>query len=304
MTFTEEIALRSEDSNGWTFVDCVKPRLFRSLDSGGETAVASRIKQIGDSLRYLGDPVTIDRVLPLVDQMLDGCPSLSRVIKSRGIPVGLPTWLGGLGHPVGLTPGYVLGINHRYRELLCRLDTDPESLVHCLFIPGIENPDTVRDLHDIARAMLLGEQVSSYDDLDYTNWIHIGSLDCPRLSFEKFSHWQARRRELASELGLVTLMDFVGWFSSSEGTRRILSGEPDRDVSIAHRLRLKQEYLLSLVEEDANDSVGVIDSDIFRIFRSLHSIVDERYWDRDSLISTFALGDQPSFKVEFQHAKH
>lgn len=303
LTFTEEIALRTWDSNGWTFVDTVKPRLFRPLDSKGETAVCSRIKQIGDSLRYMGTHGLRDRIVTLVDRMIDSCPSLSRVIRTCSIPVGLPTWLGGLGHPIGDEPGYLLTLDQRYRDILYYLSECDHAVLAEIFCVG--SMETFEDGHrkeilvNSIDSMLSSSEVLTLDDLDGTDWIGIQSLDVPRLPYEKYSHWQSRKTAHAASLGLITMTEFCGWYQSVTSVTARISGDPGDEVPIARRLRKRQEFLFSILPDEYMNQSCSTDEDIFTVYKTVQSVFSSRYWKKDFLLPVLGLETQPTFSLSF-----
>jgi hypothetical protein len=126
-TFTEEAIIRTAGSLGWTFVDCVKPRLYASCCSDGIDPILSRISQISGSLKYIRDEGYIQRVCDVVDAMIRA----NRVIWDRlnryQLVLGFPPWLGGIDHPVkhltGLECDIPLGDRAMVKGLLaCNLE--------------------------------------------------------------------------------------------------------------------------------------------------------------------------------------
>lgn len=304
MTFTEEIALNTRDSKNWTFVDCVKPRLFRPLDAQGERAVASRVKQIGDSLRYIKDVEVRDRLIPLVDRMVRSCPSMSRVIEQYHIPVGLPTWLGGLGHPIGDELCYISTVPQLYRDTIRFLaEADVETLAQVLITSdhvGVQSED-VELLSKMVTAMLYGEQAASLEDVDELRWISLNDLALPRLPGEKYSVWQSRKRDYASSEGLCSLADFVSWYQSGVATRSALNGIESKDVPIAKTLRRKFEVFTSVLPDEYKNTGDPIDKDVFDTYRSIRHKMECQLWRRESVSATMAITNNPTFRIGFHH---
>jgi hypothetical protein len=109
-TFTEEAAIKTYDSKGWKFVDAIKPRAFKStgIDPFGKVLV-SRIHLICTYLRYIPkDSHTWKSALNIIDRMIDENPAWKRIILQYQIPIGLPQFLGGIEHPIGMTENYLL----------------------------------------------------------------------------------------------------------------------------------------------------------------------------------------------------
>lgn len=303
LTFTEEVALNTSDSNGWTFVDTVKPRLFRPLDASGERAVASRIKQIGDSLRYLSDDSVSSVLIPLVDRMLDSCPSLSRVVRKCGIPVGLPTWLGGLGHPAGDDPGYVLTLAQKYRDLVLFLSECEDSVAAEVFITGNEdyegNLEARQQVLTVVAAMLSGDELVSGIP-EGTQWISVESLPVSRLPGEKHSVFLSRRMAFCESNGLVDLDTFCVWLKSTNQVVGRLSGEETPDIPIARQLRMRQEFLFSLLPDSYLGLSDITDEDIFTVYKKLRKQIESRLWHKKSLMQELGLETQPVFSVSFR----
>jgi hypothetical protein len=70
ITFCEEHAFKTHDSNGWTFVDTVKPRFF-NIENPDPEKVSSRIRQISGVVGYRKDVSIIREVVPVVNRMLE-----------------------------------------------------------------------------------------------------------------------------------------------------------------------------------------------------------------------------------------
>ena len=273
--------------------------MFRPLDDAGELAVVSRIKQIGDSLRYCNDPDMASRLVPLVDRMLDSCPSLSRVVYNCNIPVGLPTWLGGLGHPVGDEPGYILSVQQEYRDFLVFLrDCSLENLVELLLLSDFLSSERVV-INRAIIAMVAGCEVLDESDVDGVDWISIENLTIVREPGEKYSSFQNRKRLIAQQRGLISLTEFCGWYQSVTTVVNRFQMKLVPDTPIAYKLRRRQREIFDSIPEQYRCMGDIIDEDVFRIYRNVCELLETRYWRKETLLPVIGFETQPSFSVSF-----
>jgi len=109
--FTEECAIRTYDSNGWKFVDSVKPRVFSepSNDRYGEV-IHSKISLLTSYMKYVNDSRKRKLACEIADKAITKSPGWLRTIRRHALPVGLPSFFGGMDHPIGLENEYVINL--------------------------------------------------------------------------------------------------------------------------------------------------------------------------------------------------
>lgn len=249
VTFCEEHCLRTIDSNGWTFVDTVKPRLF-NIDNPDPEAVVSRIRQISSTLSYRKDRSLILKMIPLVNRMLVLCPEVLNTLSRYRIQAGLPSWLGGVDHPEGLLSEFEL--DEFNRKLLSYLYDAPfDVLVHEYLLKSYNGlSDLSPSLVNKTMAFTLLPEVTSLDDLNSWHYIDRSNLLLPaREQGEKYSIYNQRIDRWIKGAGLVSVKSIIDDEISASNTKAMFEGHDwsPNEVSVRIRLKKRRQHLRSLI---------------------------------------------------------
>jgi len=252
VTFCEEHAVRTYDSNGWTFVDTVKPRLF-NIESPDPEVVTSRIRQISNTLGYRKDTSLIRKLIPLVNRMLELCPEVSNTLSRYKVPAGLPSWLGGIDHPEGLLPEFEL--DDLTKKILHYLDSAPfEVLVEEYLVKSFDS-FAEQNMHLLTKtsSFILLPEVNSLSELDHASYISRNNLPIPeREQGEKYGDYTQRVEGWISNSGLVSVKKLLDDITSADSVRNMYkdpSWEPGK-VSVRRRIKDRRKHLRSLIPED------------------------------------------------------
>jgi len=125
-TFTEESCIKTH--NGvWKYLDIIKPRMFSEFsDTKNGNTLIGHLKTITGYASYLLGHVEdrkwgvelFEKVRRLTDQIINKDRRMVQLIKKYDIPVGLPTALGGINHPVGLRDDYFISLSDENKKLV------------------------------------------------------------------------------------------------------------------------------------------------------------------------------------------
>jgi len=115
-TFTEETALFCPVKRNWVFIDSIKSRAYQaSGDDKYEDLIVSKFSLITKYAKYyMFKPEFSEKhalVVQVAESMIAKKPSWINRIKKHNIPVGLPTSLGGICHPMGVLYDYTKKIS-------------------------------------------------------------------------------------------------------------------------------------------------------------------------------------------------
>lgn len=253
VTFCEEHALRTVDSNGWTFVDTVKPRLF-NIENPSPEAVVSRIRQISGTLSYRKDRSLTLKIIPLVNRMLSLCPEVINTLRRYKIQAGLPSWLGGIDHPEGLLSEFEL--DEFNRKLLSYLYDAPFDVLVQEYLLKLHS-DSSGQLDDSivnkAIAFTLLPEVTSLDDLTHLSYIDRASLPVPdREEGEKYSLYTQRVDRWIKNSGLVSVKSIIDDETSASTTKKMFESPEWTSpiVQVGKRLKARRNHLRSLIPEN------------------------------------------------------
>lgn len=253
VTFCEEHAVRTYDSNGWTFVDTVKPRLF-NIESPDPEVITSRIRQVSNTLGYRKDTSLIRKLVPLVNRMLELCPEVSNTLRRYNVPAGLPGWLGGIDHPEGLLPEFE--VDDLSRKVLHYLDVAPfEVLVEEYLIKSYDDSLIKENMSLLTKtsAFILLPEVTQISDLDHASYICRNNLPIPEREVgEKYSNYTQRVEAWISNSGLVSVKKILDDITSADSVRNMYK-DPEwgpGKVSVRRRIKDRRKHLRSLIPED------------------------------------------------------
>jgi hypothetical protein len=240
-------------------------------------------------------------MIPLVDTFIRLAPEVFDTLNRYKIPAGLPAWLGGIDHPIGLLPEY--SIDYQYSRLLAYLFVAPvevliqEYLIKSSTDEEMQQNDQILLLSDI---MLSLEQVNTIDLLDESKWLDKTDLSVsPRCQGEKWSHFQERLLINQKNSGLISVKEVLDTVSNSIAIRDNMK-DPNWDppsVSVRRRLKSRRKHLLGLVPDDfqfdeESDKVGP-----WAVSKRIDRKIDGMLVQKDSFLESNGLLHLPSFTV-------
>lgn len=259
-TFTEEIAVKHRGTFGWVFIDAIKPRLFKPLDSSGISSVLSRIARLGNTCKYLRDPSQISRVSDAVDFMIESCPVIrDRVNRYRLVP-SFPPALGGLGHPSRFLEGTEIDVPSVDRAVAVRISLcSDEELFKIKYSWAYEdlddeNADLVRSI--LSRVYDAYANLPSGLDSDVVLHPYHTYTDekiLPRGIYPSHSCYIRDLSLRKKELGLASLDDIVVHVSSSVRLRLELDQTTTEELNPLVKLRRRREFLISRTADLVGD---------------------------------------------------
>lgn len=301
VTFCEEHAIRTRDSNGWTFVDTLKPRYFNTQSDAGPIAICSRIRQITNTLKYRGDPAFTKLIIPMVDKMVRLSPELSSTLGRYSIPAGLPSWLGGIDHPEGLIDDFV--IPTEYRQLINYLYIADIDVLLKEYVMGIvESTAPTTESSQIADMLtdcfLMLEETQNVESMDHTMYINRENLQLPvREPGEKYGYYKQRANLFIKSLDLTTVEEILSSMVASDSIRESIEGEfQPLVVPMRKRLRNRRNKLLSLVPEDFSIFESS-DATLWDVHKRINLTLGRRLVKKEIFLDHFGLTNNPSFLV-------
>jgi len=310
-TFTEEAALSTWDSNGWKFADNPKPRSFQTAgaDPFGNV-LPSKLKLLSSYMRYMDkkDPVFI-RCINIADEMVHENRAWARVVKRHDIPVGLPTFLGGIDHPIGLTDSYDQTLTADDFKVIRGLSVmDPLEALDFI----IETPEEAKGtVEEIVMKSVLSDIISKVRQLTVVETFIDNSesfiFDMREIiPSEGIPWWECSQRRTAfkKEHGLVSISEFINQISAQmtlkimliEGAnvrepRRAWTQTKSRIIRLRDRFRSDPDLTS---EEIKTLSIWKIRENVFNQADQLVAPIDTL----DSLIDRKSL---PSLSLRFKY---
>lgn len=251
-TFTEEFCVKNEQTQGWTFVDILKPRLFLPGSTDGLESILSRIRQITSLLRYQSEDCDfVYSVSDEVDHMIDSIPALRDRIRKYGIPLSLPAFLGGLDHPIQHAPDGYDSLTDDDRDYVCRLHScSEEEFLEVKYHWVLEDQDSSE--RDESRELLrfiyhsflgLCEGEDGQDILP----LHLYNEDLliDRSQFVGRASYSLELEKRKRSFDLATLDDIISSVFSAHRFLGVLNEEPATEIHPMRVLRNRREFLIS-----------------------------------------------------------
>jgi hypothetical protein len=304
-TFTEEAIIRLDHSLGWTFVDCVKPRLYAHRDPAGISPVLSRISQISGSLKYITDESYIERVCDVVDAMIASNHTIRDRVNRYKLVIGFPPWLGGLDHPIRYLSGMEATIPLEDRVMVKRLlSCSLEEIFMLKYswadedLPEDEDSAEIRDsLLRVYRffVSLPNGDVSDPEIVDLHTYDEEVLLD--RREFSSFNTYRDELTSVKKRLGLVSLDDLTEFVANGLRFRQRIDGASVPEVNPLIRLRNRREFLISKAPDTGSDGHDFVWSDIQLLHWRLLTSFRGKFVIRDSFLDVLDLLDLPSLSV-------
>jgi hypothetical protein len=212
-TFTEEAIIRTSQSHGWTFIDCIKPRLYSPSSDEGVGPILSRISQVRDSAFHLRhDDDYMQRVCDVIDTIIMRNRVLwDRVMRYNLVPA-FPAWLGGLNHPINLMEGMEVEVPIQDRAVIMRLlSLNLEELFEVKYswatddLPDDENAQEIRET--LIRVFRLFQSLEEGEGLDEIIDLHLYNEEdlVDRNLFPSFNTYRSELAAVKNSLGLAYL---------------------------------------------------------------------------------------------------
>jgi len=302
-TFTEEMCVSTHDSNGWTFVDCLKPRLFRPISDSGIAGILSHIRQISSTLRYKKtDFDLVDRVCSAVDQMIESVPELRDRLGRYGLPVGLPDWMGGIDHPCQHEPGHFATLSDQIKGMLRYLETCTDEqmfLVKYSFVDGNDVKDSSTEV--LKRAYALYQLLDGSHGLSPAEAEGVHCMWTPEEIFPRgdlsFIVWKRIVDEIAEYSGLVTFGKLVSQLTAGFNFLDQCDGKECTSVHPLIQRRNRFQKILSFVPDTglgSEFSEGTLQAALRR-----YKEFGGNYFDPSSVIDLLDITSLPTYAIRF-----
>jgi len=305
-TFTEEFCVKNLETNGWTFVDIIKPRLFLPGELRGDLeSVVSRIRQISGMVKYQRNDIDlVHNVSHIVDEMIQLNPVLRDRCSRYGIIDCLPSFLGGLDHPRQYEIGWHLDYAVEEFDYIVKLSgcTEQEFL-------DVKYSWAFEEIADSAEVPLIREvmiRIYQYfislergDPLDGIEPLLVYPEDSLPVECQN-SGFAARSRALnayKSNQGLHSLDDIISSVLSSLRFKLLLNGEVTEKLNPLIKLRNRREFLISKAREIPSNgtafSPDMLSNLRWRFSTSFQGLVTEK----SQFLLVLGLDNLPSLSV-------
>jgi hypothetical protein len=304
-TFTEEAMIRTTQSRGWIFVDCIKPRLFSPTSTEGVGPILSRIIQIRASAQYLGhDEDYMQRLCDVVDTIIINNQTIrDRVIRYNLVPA-FPAWLGGLDHPINLMEGMEVDVPIEDRAIVMKLLTcNLEELFAVKYSWTTDDLPDNEDSRDIRETMIRifryfqtlpdGDEISDIIDLHLYNEESLVDRNL-------FPSYNTYRNELAAvkrSLGLANLDELCEYAAQGLRLAQRLDGVEAVEMNPLIQLRNRREVLISKTSHLEGDGHAFAWSHIRTLDWRLKTSYNGKFVLKDSFLDVLDLLDLPSLSV-------
>lgn len=307
-TFTEETAIRTFDSKGWKFVDCVKPRVFqiRGPDPSG-SGLASKIGLLTSFLKYeKPDSPRILMAIEIADMLISRDFGWSNAIKKGDMPIGLPSMLGGINHPCCLLPNYILTLSESDIKVIQGLsEISPlEALALIWEVPEDDdvNGDMTSQLIGDLTHVLMDSPVSM--DLEDTHSQFDIKTLVPEISGEKWFDLSNRRKKFLQDHGLISIVDFVNSYIEGGRQKLILESEscPTKVVKSYRSLRNKSIFLRQRFHNVEINNESLSELSVWRIKENVMNKSREIVFNKVFLESLADKDKLPSLMVHMSSA--
>jgi len=305
-TFTEEFCIKNASTNGWTFVDIIKPRLFLPGELRDDLeSVVSRIRQITGMLKYQSNDLDfVHRVASIVDEMILMNPVIKDRCKKYGIVENLPSFLGGLDHPAQYDNSWFLDYAPEDLDYIVRLSTctDLEFLdvKYSWAFEDVTNTDEIPLIREVM--VRIYNFFTGLEEGDPSMGIE-PLLVYPEDSLidkSQYSGFAAKQRALnsiKSSQGLHTLDEIISGVVSSLRFKLLLYGEESKTINPMIKLRNRREFLNSKAREFPS-SGAVFNPEMLR---SLHwrfrTSFRGRVTEKSQFLHVLGLDNLPSLSV-------
>ena len=282
VTFTEEAAVKCVGSLGWVFIDTIKPRLLRPMDADGAESIISRIRQIGNSCRYLHDQAVLERICDCVDLMISSSPMIRDRIKRYQLVPSLPAEFGGLGHPERYLDGSELDIPIEDRNALVRIATcSNEQLFEIKYSWALEDLEE-RDADEMREILL-----------------HIYPERCllERQGFPGATEYFRELDRVKRDMGFASMDDLVSHVSSAVRLQMELEDPSDVVANPMVKLRNRREFLISKTADLVGDGHGFTWHTASQASFRMNSTFRGTVVLKDDFLETVGLQDLPSLSI-------
>jgi hypothetical protein len=298
ITFCEEHAFKTHDSNGWTFVDTVKPRFF-NIENPDPEKVSSRIRQISGVVGYRKDVSIIREVVPVVNRMLELVPEITNTLRRLRIPAGLPGWLGGIDHPEAYLPEFEL--DDETKKILSFLqDASLETLIEEYMVKSFDDFAVQNQtILTMTSSFLSLQEVTSIQEISPSSYIARTSIPFPeRGQGEKWSLYTDRCNSYIKSSGLVSIKQLIDEYTSAVEIRRSYQ-DPDWEsgkVAIGCKMRARRRHLRAILPDDY-ELVQSRDLTPWGVSKGIERKLGHRYVHNE-FVEALGILNLPSFQVK------
>lgn len=303
-TFTEESAIQTFDSKGWKFVDCVKPRVFQTKVSDPTgAAIASKISLLSSYLRYdPDDSVRICRAIQIADYLLSQDHGWFNTIQRKGLPIGLPPFLGGINHPIGLTSNYIQTL----------LECDIKVIQGLLSYPPLEalsliweepEEDNTDSSSEFLRQMIqcLKNTPKGMDLSDRCNYFILDEL-FPWPKGQRFLARQNEVKNFKSVNRLLSIQEFASKVVMGLNLKKVLTEQvsPPKPRKSYLTLRLRAEKLRELFKDVEIDMDELPNLSVWKLKQHVLNKSNSILFPEELLDSLVDKSCLPSMQVQFR----
>lgn len=261
-TFTEESAIQTADSGGWRFIDSVKPKCTQtSVNDPNCEVLPSKMRLLSSYMAYrTGNKREVDVTNVIAHFLIQKDFRWRKCVAKNKVPIGSPSFLGGLDHPCGLDPLYKDTISQEDANVMeCLSSMDPvESYALILEDQVLEKgAEVLKEAANIIKSIISDE--GPYDGDSHP----IGDYrwDLRRLvpqsqnahgNPERFADWVNRRNAYARANGLVSASSYLNDLVSKVELLDTINGtgeSPNRNATKKTEARLKRLRGLALINK-------------------------------------------------------
>lgn len=282
-TFTEEAAIRTFDSNGWKFIDSIKPRLFNChMTVEMEDPIISRIRQIKGTCQYVSSLPDIRKVIGAVDRIIESIPRLEKAIRKEQISSLMPCSMGGIDHPL-IYDSSVCDLTEVEKKILFGLSQSPVwSYVHRKFLSD-DDPEGL----DLILANFVSE-LQSYPIVSLDNRADFALIDVSTIptppTMVRFREIDNLRKATLQQLGYQMLSDALPSIAAKFRLTTMLREPPVDRIKKPVQL-LKNRFLSLRLEfqhlEVPEDSYPLIWNWIKNYNNNINSLLSQYAISRD-----------------------
>jgi hypothetical protein len=304
-TFTEEAIVRTLQSHGWTFIDCIKPRLYSPSSDEGVGPVLSRISQVRESAFHLRhDDEYLQRVCDVIDTIIMRNRMLwDRVLRYNLVPA-FPAWLGGLNHPINLMEGMEVDVPIEDRAVVMRLlACNLEELFEVKYswasddLPDDENAQEIRET--LIRVFRLFQSLPEGEGFDEIIDLHLYNEDdlVDRNLFPSYNTYRSELGAVKNSLGLVNLDELCEYVAKGLRLIQRFDGVEPEEMNPLIQLRNRREVLISKTSHLEGDGHNFLWSHIRNLDWRLKTSYNGKFVLKDSFLDVLDLHDLPSLSV-------
>lgn len=304
--FTEEAAVKTASSKGWTFIDCPKPRLFRPMDSDGADSIISRIRQIGNICRYIRDERVIERLCDCVDLMIHSHKMIRDRINRYQLVPSFPPELGGLNHPLRYLSGMEVDVPLEDRAMVVSLlgcnDDDFFSIKYSWAEEDLSenNARAMREtLQHVFRVFNSLEEGDSADGDFLPLTLYDESELIDRRLYVGHAAYSRELQAFKASSNLANLDEIV--VKVSAGLKFLLNMHESDDSSLNPmiKLRNRRELLISKTREMTGDGHVFTWTHLQSVHFRFQASFKGKCVILDSFLETVGLDNLPSLSIPF-----